>query len=180
MKIGLLMGSFDPPHLGHIETLKKLKEDGVFEDIWFIPTPQNPGKHWDATPLQIREEMLEACGVGHTLITPPEDLPSLMDPDGKFYSYRQLDYVKTQLVKFYSPQRPLDLYIIHGQDINPFRWRHGSVIKRNFKSYQVDRSELPISSTDIRAMIAAHDPNVTNYLDPSTLGIIKRESLYGV
>ena len=44
MKIGLLGGSFDPPHAGHIgislEALNLLKLD----EIWWLPTKQNPLK----------------------------------------------------------------------------------------------------------------------------------------
>ena len=45
MKIGILGGSFNPPHLGHINlsnlALKKLKLD----QIWWIPTAFNPFKN---------------------------------------------------------------------------------------------------------------------------------------
>ena len=44
MKIGLLGGSFNPPHLGHtnisLQSLKRLKLD----QIWWLPNKQNPLK----------------------------------------------------------------------------------------------------------------------------------------
>ena len=44
LKIGLLGGSFDPPHVGHLEislqAIKKLNLD----QIWWLITPQNPLK----------------------------------------------------------------------------------------------------------------------------------------
>ena len=45
MKIGLLGGSFNPPHHGHIhislQSLKQLK----LNQIWWLPNKQNPLKH---------------------------------------------------------------------------------------------------------------------------------------
>jgi nicotinate-nucleotide adenylyltransferase len=47
MKIGILGGSFNPPHLGHLHiseiAIKKLNLD----QIWWIPTTQNPLKSSD-------------------------------------------------------------------------------------------------------------------------------------
>ena len=55
MKIGLLGGSFNPAHSGHIyisnEALKRLELD----EIWWLVSPQNPLKSNSITaPLKIR------------------------------------------------------------------------------------------------------------------------------
>jgi nicotinate-nucleotide adenylyltransferase len=54
LKIGLLGGSFDPPHMGHLEislqAIKKLNLD----QIWWLITPQNPLKPAPAK-LSIRQ-----------------------------------------------------------------------------------------------------------------------------
>lgn len=58
MRIGLFGGSFNPVHEGHIyianKALKKLRLD----QIWLLPTLQNPLKEKSATPYKQR---LEAC-----------------------------------------------------------------------------------------------------------------------
>ena len=44
MKIGLLGGSFDPPHKGHIHiSLQSAKKMGL-EQVWWLPAKQNPLK----------------------------------------------------------------------------------------------------------------------------------------
>ena len=42
--IGLLGGSFDPPHRGHIYISLEAKKILSFDEIWWLVTPQNPLK----------------------------------------------------------------------------------------------------------------------------------------
>lgn len=44
MKIGLLGGSFDPPHFGHIGISKDALKLLNLDEIWWLPTKQNPLK----------------------------------------------------------------------------------------------------------------------------------------
>ena len=43
-KIGLLGGSFDPPHKGHIYISIEAKKMLQLDEIWWLVTPQNPLK----------------------------------------------------------------------------------------------------------------------------------------
>ena len=45
MKIGIVGGSFDPPHKGHIYISLQSKKRLKLNQIWWIPTKQNPLKH---------------------------------------------------------------------------------------------------------------------------------------
>jgi nicotinate-nucleotide adenylyltransferase len=49
---GLLFGSFNPIHIGHVAIAGYMKEFAGMEEIWFIVSPQNPHKSKDqlATP----------------------------------------------------------------------------------------------------------------------------------
>ena len=66
MRIGLLGGSFNPAHKGHLyisnEALKKLKLD----EIWWLVSPQNPLKSISA-PLKIRLDNARAVAKGHNI-----------------------------------------------------------------------------------------------------------------
>lgn len=44
MKIGLYFGSFNPIHNGHLIIANKMYETITFDEVWFIPSPQNPFK----------------------------------------------------------------------------------------------------------------------------------------
>ncbi|MDR1527939.1 MAG: nicotinate-nucleotide adenylyltransferase [Dysgonamonadaceae bacterium] len=47
MKIGILPGSFNPVHNGHLAIANYLAEYEGFDQIWFLITPQNPLKKKD-------------------------------------------------------------------------------------------------------------------------------------
>ena len=42
--IGLLGGSFDPPHKGHLYISLEAKKILKLDEIWWLVTPQNPHK----------------------------------------------------------------------------------------------------------------------------------------
>ncbi|MDA9231111.1 nicotinate (nicotinamide) nucleotide adenylyltransferase [Rickettsiales bacterium] len=44
MKIGLLGGSFNPPHFGHVNICKDALRQENLDQIWWLPTKQNPFK----------------------------------------------------------------------------------------------------------------------------------------
>ena len=65
-RIGLLGGSFNPPHEGHVH-ISMAALNGLFLDyVWWLVTPQNPNKTLEPAPL---EERMAQC---HTLTTHPK------------------------------------------------------------------------------------------------------------
>lgn len=57
MRIGLLGGSFDPPHHGHLSIINKALTHKLVEEVWLIPTWKNPWKKEEAAP----EDRLAMC-----------------------------------------------------------------------------------------------------------------------
>ncbi len=54
MRVGLLGGSFDPPHAGHVHiTLEALKRCSL-DRVWWLVTPGNPLKAGASAPLELR------------------------------------------------------------------------------------------------------------------------------
>ena len=37
MNIGILGGTFDPPHFGHLEVARNTLETGLVDEVWFVP-----------------------------------------------------------------------------------------------------------------------------------------------
>ncbi len=58
MRIGLLGGSFNPVHEGHIYIANKALKKLQLDQVWLVPTVQNPLKEKYAVPYKQR---LEAC-----------------------------------------------------------------------------------------------------------------------
>ena len=57
-KIGLLGGSFDPPHRGHLFISNEAKKVLHLDEIWWLVTPQNPLK---ISKPATYEERLQNC-----------------------------------------------------------------------------------------------------------------------
>lgn len=89
MRVGMLGGSFNPPHKGHVHisqmALKALKLDAV----WWLVTPHNPMKDKD-TLLPV-EQRLELC---QKLITHPQivvsDIEAKINPPHSFATVKTL------------------------------------------------------------------------------------------
>lgn len=106
-KIGLLGGSFNPVHLGHLHVAKEIKRRLNLDQVWFIPAQVNPFKtHEMPVDCSHRIKMLK-------LAIQDEDGFNVIDiectKDGPSYT---VDTV-TQLEKMY----PDDIfYLIMGDD----------------------------------------------------------------
>jgi nicotinate-nucleotide adenylyltransferase len=100
LRVGLLGGSFNPPHAAHRlitqTALKRLQLDAV----WWVVTPGNPLKsHNDLAPLRNRMEMCQALANGDPRIkitSFERDLPSAYT--AATLSFLMLRYAETRFV----------------------------------------------------------------------------------
>ena len=47
MRIGLFLGSFNPPHIGHVNIVREVLNSKLVDTVWIIPAYQNPNKNVD-------------------------------------------------------------------------------------------------------------------------------------
>ncbi|MFH0749882.1 MAG: nicotinate (nicotinamide) nucleotide adenylyltransferase [Candidatus Gottesmanbacteria bacterium] len=68
MKIGLLGGKFNPPHLGHIFIAQQCLDFGGFDEVWFVP---NYGQsfHEPVAPVEDRLAMTKCMTLSHTRVS---------------------------------------------------------------------------------------------------------------
>ena len=59
MKIGLLGGTFDPIHNGHLAIAKTALKRLGLDQVWFIPSLKTPLKDRELTPFELRVIMME-------------------------------------------------------------------------------------------------------------------------
>ncbi|MCM3267224.1 nicotinate-nucleotide adenylyltransferase [Paenibacillus elgii] len=66
MKVGLMGGTFDPVHIGHLVAAQSVCERLELDEVWFMPTNVPPHKEQapGASPRQ-RLEMVELAVEGH-------------------------------------------------------------------------------------------------------------------
>jgi len=108
MKIGLLGGSFNPVHKGHLAIAETAKKNLYLDQIWFIPTACHPLKHKkDLLDYEKRLKLLTKVIANY-----PFYKVSLLDSNqaSKNFTY--------DLVKKLQKTNPSDeLYFIAGSDI---------------------------------------------------------------
>ena len=60
-RVGILGGTFDPVHLGHLAVARTVRERYGLDFVLFIPAPSPPHKGRELTPFAHRMAMLEAA-----------------------------------------------------------------------------------------------------------------------
>lgn len=169
-KIGIMGGTFDPIHVGHLMIAEAVWDEYNLEKVIFIPSANPPHKHDVLTSAKHRFNMtlLATCSNPHFEVSTIE-----MDRVGPSYT---IDTIKA-LKKMYGDDT--DFYFIIGADcIHELPTWHKidellkickfiatkrpsydfdlSIIEKEFSDYNIqllETPELEISSTDIRQRI---------------------------
>lgn len=194
--IGLLLGSFDPPHIGHLWAANYALNNGM-DEVWVIPAWQNPWKH-DQTPYIYRLEMCRNMFTddGYENIDGKIKVSDLDSVFKSHYTYEGLEKLlhninvsHKQSVEIGHPEDfDYAFFIIGGTDIARQipKWKHGDWIQKHFGVIEVprvgvtnDKTELGIecSSTAIREMIRDNKSPIP-FITYETLNYIKGNKLY--
>jgi nicotinate-nucleotide adenylyltransferase len=124
MKIGLLGGSFNPVHNGHLALAQAALQKLQLEQIWFVPSQNNPLKtNEDKLSYPFRCELLQAA-----LQNYPNFKISYADNTGNKPSYTD------QLIKKLQQKYPQhQFYFIIGCDILPElpQWHNWQWLQKN-------------------------------------------------
>ncbi|MGG0642816.1 nicotinate-nucleotide adenylyltransferase [Sporosarcina gallistercoris] len=186
-KIGILGGTFNPPHIGHLIMASEVREALGLEEVWLMPTAIPPHKKLPDTAtssqrlamtelavqgnhyLRSCDEEVRFGGVSYTLDTMQRLLAK--EPDTEFYFIIGGDMVDSlhtwykideliKMVRFVGVQRP------------------GTLRITDFPIIYVDTPLIDVSSTLLRAKYASH--KTTAYLLPRGVDdYIRQEGLYG-
>lgn len=69
MIIGLLFGSFNPVHIGHLLLATRMREHAALDEVWFVVSPHNPHKQAeDLAPEKDRLHMVQLALEGHPFL----------------------------------------------------------------------------------------------------------------
>src|SRR4249920_1932114 len=64
MRVGVLGGTFDPVHVGHLVIAEQCREQARLDQVWFSPSARPPHKP-ALTPFDRRSEMLQLAIAGN-------------------------------------------------------------------------------------------------------------------
>ena len=163
-KVGILGGTFSPPHVGHLMMAEQVKDQLDLDKIFFMPTAQPPHSSVTKTTIasETRVHMLELA----TIDNPDFEIERFeVDQGGKNYTY---DTMKT-LIELYPT---VDFYFIVGGDMiaDMPSWyridelvqmvqfvgvnRPGYSVETDYPIIMVDMPMTDISSSTIRKKVA--------------------------
>ncbi len=192
MKIGILGGSFNPPHNMHYQIGKECIEQGYLDCVIYVPTGSHYRYKNNLLRDRLRYEMLSLLIAGESRM----EVSDFELKEHVVYTYETLEYMK----KKYPND---EIYFICGIDNLSYMdtWKNGQsilentkllVIKRNthdiesiLKKYEKYRDHIivvemqlsTISSTIIREKLKKQE-DVSEYLPKNVESYIKRHHLY--
>lgn len=179
MKIGVFVGSFNPPHKGHIKIVRDLIEKKYLDKIIIIPTKE----YWDKrnlVSLNDRINMLRFYENNNIIIDTVNNsinyTSDILDNTKKEYNEDEIYLIigADQLPKFnlwYNINNILNykIIVINRNDIDIDNYINNFKNKNNF--IKTDIEQLNMSSTEIR------NGNI-EYLDKIVYDYIKKNNLY--
>lgn len=120
-KIGILGGSFDPIHMGHLNIAQSAYLEYGLDEVWFIPAGHSPNKNErEMTPAELRAQMVSLAveKYPHFKMSRIE-----LDAEETSYTYRTLTKLKEQypFAGFY--------FIMGADSLDYFEsWKHPEII----------------------------------------------------
>lgn len=193
-KIGILGGTFDPVHIGHLVAADQALFFAGLDEIWFMPAP-NPPHKMDSkiTDINHRLEMvkkvveidpkyklctieLERLGPSYTVNTMKELIKKY--PDYQFFFIIGGDMIK-YLPKWYGIEELLTIVNFIGLDRPGYEYQATSSRDKNILAQVklIPMPQLDISSSQIREWVKAG--RTIRYIVPINIArYIKENRLY--
>ena len=198
MKIGILGGSFDPIHNGHLHMAVKAYEEYELDEVWLIPAGHSPNK--DEGKMTKAKDRLAMCRLAAAFYPFLKVSDIEMISEERSYTYRTIQ----KLTESYPDD---EWYFIMGADSLDYfdQWRHPEIIGSLAHILVVNRDEFqdedlkkkiasirqlfsadiqivhcekyPISSREIRTKLMKEE-EVSGWISQEVLCYIKEHDLY--
>jgi nicotinate-nucleotide adenylyltransferase len=186
-KIGLLFGSFNPIHNGHVALGQAALDAGLVNEVWYVVSPHNPDKPLGSlAPFEDRLEMVRRATVSNPDMQVCDIEDELPRPSYTFHTLRAL---RAEYIDY-------AFSIIAGDDIlrSILAWEYGDeivtyhdLIVRNRSNIPVDVPHgiratflpgvLELSATDVRGMISGNQ-KPTEVIPRAVHDYIEERGLY--
>ena len=129
IKIGVLGGTFDPAHKGHLEISKQAKKRFELKNIVWAITKKNPFKKKSKSNLKNRMQFAKK-------LTGKNDYIKVKFYEEKIGSNRTID-----LIKYLNKNKKFEIYFIMGADnlINFHKWHKWKAISKKCNILVFDR-----------------------------------------
>lgn len=172
-KIGILGGSFSPPHLGHVGICQYVLDQKKVDQVWVIPCFEHP---FDK-PLVSFDHRFRMCELAFKDFGDKIRVSDIEKKlGGKSFTFRTIQHLKKENPK-------LEFFLILGEDAakEATTWHQYDKLKKAISWLIVPRGEksaIPnVSSTDIRKVLK-EEKNVGSYLPQPVYQYIVQNRLY--
>lgn len=185
-KIGILGGTFDPPHIGHLIIAEEVRVALNLEEVWFIPSNIQVHKEQARATADERLQMIK-----YAIQTNPyfSVHPIEINRSGESYTFatmQQLRKVHPNVEFYFIIGADMVEYLPHWKNINELVnivkfvgvRRHGYCLTTDYPMIHVDIPDIHISSTDIRQRLA-NQQHCRYLISTDVYTYIKEQRLYG-
>lgn len=176
MKIAIMGGSFNPPHLGHVAVIKSLASSNQFDELWILPCLAHPFEK----KLAPYGERLKLCKIAFENISPSVHIKNIEEEiqNTQGWSLHTLQHLRQQY-----PQD--DFFWVMGSDLmqEKNRWKDFDQIEKLVKIYPIPRagyeqSPFPkMASSEIREKISKGE-SIADYVSKEVEDYIQQKGLY--
>jgi nicotinate-nucleotide adenylyltransferase len=190
MKIGLLFGSFNPIHVGHLIIANYMANYTTLDKVWLVVSPQNPlKKYGDLINTYDRLEMAKLATDNSNKISVSDVELKLPQPS---YTIDTLAHLKEKY-----PQHEFALIMGSDNLVSLPKWKNYKLILRDYQIYVYPRPgyentdlathpsvtitmtpQMEISATFIRKSLA-DKKNIQYFVPDAVLEFIENKNLYG-
>ncbi|HLS07272.1 MAG TPA: nicotinate-nucleotide adenylyltransferase [Bacillota bacterium] len=185
-KIGILGGTFDPPHIGHLIIAEEVRGALNLDKVWFIPSNVQVHKKQAKATAHERLQMIK-----YAIQTNPYFAvhPIEINRPGESYTFATMQQLRAEHpnVKFYFIiGADMVEYLPHWKNIDELVnivtfvgvRRHGYRLATDYPIIHVDIPDIHISSTDIRQRLA-NKQRCRYLISTNVYTYIKERNLYG-
>ena len=189
MKIGLLFGSFNPIHIGHLIIANYMANHTALDKVWLVVSPQNPlKKYGDLINTYDRLEMAKLATDNATNIAVSDVELKLPQPS---YTIDTLAHLKEKY-----PEHEFALIMGSDNLSTLHKWKNYKLILRDYRIFVYPRPghenaefashpsvtitmtpQMELSATFIRKSIA-EKKNVQYFVPDAVLNFIESKGLY--
>jgi len=175
-KVGILGGTFDPPHIGHLIIANEVLHAKNLDEIWFMPNQEPPHKikSGDVTNIQ-RVEMLQLSIEAHSAFR-IETME--LDREGKSYTYDTMTLLN-------EAHPNIDFYFIIGADMVEYlpEWYKIEKLMQIVKFISVNRPKYHLETDYPVQYVKVPDINISSSLirervkDGETISFLVRDEV---
>lgn len=194
-RIGIMGGTFNPIHNGHLLLARKAQEQVSLDKILFMPSGNSymkrnvleTQKRVDMVALAIKNDpdfelsMIEAQKSGNTYTC--ETLKFLTEsyPENQYYFIIGAD-ILFQIEQWRNPELIFQMAVLvcavrDDYDMDTIRKKGNILVASGAELIYLNMPKLDISSTDIRAKVKGSLP-ITDFVPPEVAYYIEQEHLY--